>query len=192
MVFAVLGVGKFTLWLLGLRTLTWYWRLAFVAVLGQVTLNLMVQALLLSGRSSTPRLRILGWIVVVLGLLGHLLAGRRTVARQRAYALGAPEAGNVLSLGYSIILGFFLMGFLRHATGNDSLALLGGLGCVVGVYQTVLHTTEGAAAIGDLALAVAVCGILWPRSLLSTLKPLQYGLLIVTAASLAASTKISL
>ncbi len=266
LVFAVLGVGKFTLRLLGLRTLTWYWRLAFVAVLGQATLNLMVQALLLSGRSSTPRLRILGWIFVVLGLLGHLLAGK-TAARQRqagmfrtnrflklvlitawltnlavalapsskideifyhmlvpkriaadgmmkfyrlpieaaivpqmqfqislspAYALGAPEAGNVLSLGYSIVLGLFIMGFLRNATGNESLALLGGLGCVVGVYQTVLHTTEGAAAIGELALVVAVCGILWPRSLLSTLKPLQYGLLIVTAASLAATTKISL
>jgi hypothetical protein len=265
-VFAVLGVGRFALWVLRLEALSCYWRLAFVAVLGQATLNVLVQTLLLSGRSSTPRLRILGWIVVVLGLLGHLLAGR-TVARHQhagmfrtnkflkillitawltnlaaalapsskidevfyhmlvpkriaadgtmkfyrlpieaaivpqmqfqislspAYALGVPEAGNVLSLGYSIILGLFIMGFLRDASGNESLALLGGVGCVVGVYQTVVHTTEGAAAIGELALVVAVCGILWPRSLVSTLKPLQYGPLIVTAASLAASTKVSL
>jgi hypothetical protein len=109
-----------------------------------------------------------------------------------AYALGAPEAGNVLSLSYSIVFGLFIIGFIRDVTANDSLALLGGLGCVVGVYQTVWHTTEGPAAIGELALVVAVCGILWPESLMSATKPLQYGLLIVTAASLAASTKISL
>ena len=98
----------------------------------------------------------------------------------------------MLSLSYSVVLGLFIMGLVRDSTGNESLALLGGVACAVGVYQTVWHTTEGAAAIGELALVVAVCGILWPKSLLSTQKPLQYGLLIVTAASLAASTKISL
>jgi len=266
LVFAVLGVGKFTLWLVGLRTLSWYWRLAFVAVLGQATVNLLVQSLLLSGGSSASRLRILGWVVIVVGLVGHLLA-EKTVAGQRypdmfrtnkflktlliiiwltnlaaalapsskideiyyhmlvpkriaadgtmnfyrlpieaaigpqmqyqislspAYALGAPEAGNVLSFSYSIVLGLFIIGFIREVTANDSLALLGGLGCVVGVYQTVWNTTEGPTAIGELALVVAVCGILWPGSLVPTIKPLQYGFLLVTSASLAASTKISL
>ena len=263
---AVFGIGRLTLWLLHLGPLPWYWRWAFIAVLGQATLNFLVQALLLSGRSSTQRLRILGCVLIVIGLFGHLVA-RRAAEGQRhagkfrtnkflklllvsvwltnlavalapsskidevfyhmlvpkriaedgtmrfyrlpieasivpqmqsqislspAYALGEPEAGNVLSLSYSVVLGLFIMGLVRDSTGNESLALLCGVACAVGVYQTVWHTTEGAAAIGELALVVAVCGILWPKSLLSTQKPLQYGLLIVTAASLAASTKISL
>ena len=262
----MLGVGKLTQCLLGFRTLHWYWRVAFVAVLGQATVNFLVQSLLLSGGASAPRLRILGWVAILVGSVGHLLAGK-TIAGQRtpalfrtnsflgillitvwltnlavaiapsskideiyyhmlvpkriatdgtmnfyrlpieaaivpqmqyqislspAYSLGAPEAGNVLSLSYSIVLGLFIIGFIRDVTASDSLSLLGGLGCVVGAYQTVWHTTEGPAAIGELALVVAVCGILWPRSLMSTVKPLQYGTLIVTAASLAASTKISL
>ena len=82
LVFAVLGVGKLTLWLLGLRTLPWHWRVAFVAVLGQATVNLLVQALLLSGGSSAPRLRILAWVAIVVGSVGHLLA-EKTVAGQR-------------------------------------------------------------------------------------------------------------
>ena len=106
-----------------------------------------------------------------------------------AYALGAPESGNVLSLSYSIVLGLFIIGLIRDITGNEPLALLGGLGCVVGAYQTVWHTTEGAAAIGELALVVALCGVVWPRCLMPTVNPLQYGLLVATSASLAASTK---
>jgi hypothetical protein len=264
--FAVLGVGKFTLRLLSIPTLPWYWHAAFLATLGQATVNLSVQSLLLSGGASAPRLRILGWFGIAVGLSGHLLAVRRFARQHRpgggrtdnflkalfiliwltnlavalapsskidevfyhmlvpkrivadgtmnfyrlpieaaivpqmqyqislspAYALGAPEAGNVLSLSYSIVLGLFIIGFIRDATGNDSLALLCGLGCVVGVYQTVWHTTGAPTAIGELALAVAVCGVLWPESLMLAVKPLRYGLLIVTAASLAASTKISL
>jgi hypothetical protein len=109
-----------------------------------------------------------------------------------AYALGIPEAGNVLSLSYSIILGLFIIGFIRDWSGNESLALLIGLGAVVGAYEAVWHTTEGPHAIGELSLLIAVCGSLWPRSLLSTVKPIQCGFLIVTSACLAASTKISL
>ncbi len=265
LVVAVLGVGRFALWPLRLSSPQWYWHVAFVALFGQATVNFLVQSLLLSGAASVSRLKLLGWLAIVLGLSGHLLA-HKTFAGQHqprfrnnkflkllllivwltnlavalapsskidevfyhmlvpkriaadgtmnfyrlpieaaivpqmqtqislspAYALGAPETGNVLSLSYSIVLGLFIIGFIQDVTGSDSLALLGGLGCVVGVYQTVWHTTEGAAAIGELALVVALCGVVWPKSLMSRIKPLQYGLLIVTAASLAASTKISL
>lgn len=265
-VIAVFGVGRLAIWFFRLRTLPWYWRLGFVAVLGQTAVNLFVQALLLSGESSAPRLRILGWVVIAIGLLGHLMAARESkfflrtafpktnrllyclivvawltnlavalapsskidelyyhmlvpkriatdgklqfyrlpieaaivpqmqyqISLGPAYALGAQEAGNVLSLSYSIVLGLFVIGLLREHTGNESLAALGGLGGAVGVYQTVWHTTEGPAAIGELVLVVAVCGILWPKSLRSFASPMQYGLLVVTAASLAASSKISL
>jgi hypothetical protein len=266
LVFAVLGVGNFMIWLLGLGNLPWYWRMTFVAILGQATVNLLVQSLLLSGESSVHRLRILGVVAIVVGSVGHLLANK-TVPRTRylglvrtdsflkslliliwltnlavalapsskideiyyhmivpkriatdgtmnfyrlpieaaivpqmqyqmslspAYALGAPEAGNTLSLAYSIVLGLFIIGFIKHVTANDSLALLAGLGAAVGAYQTVWHTTEGPASIGELAVVVAICGILWPRPLMAATKPLHYGLLVVTAASLAASTKISL
>jgi len=266
LVFAVFGIGKLTLRLLRLSTLPWYWNLAFVGVLGQATVNLLVQVLLLSGASSASRLRMLGWFGIALGLCGHLLNVKKISEHQQlngfrknnflktlfiliwltnlavalapsskideihyhmlipkriaadgtmnfyrlpieaaivpqtqfqislspAYALGSPESGNLLSLSYSIVLGLFVIGFIADATGNGPLALLGGLGCVAGVYHTVWHTTEGAAAIGELALVVAVCGLLWSKTLILAVKPLRYGLLIVTAASLAASTKISL
>ena len=246
--------------------LPWYWQLGFVAVLGQTTINLLVQLLLISGRASTLRLKHLGLLFIGVALIFQTFARKNPARRLRieklrdnyflkillvviwltnlavalapssklddvfyhmvvpkrvategtlnfyrlpieaaivpqmqyqislspAYALGAPEAGNVMSLGYSIILGLFIVGFIQDATGNDSLALLGGLGCAVGAYQTVWHTTEGATAIGDLALVIAACGVLWPKLLLSKTTPLRYGLLITTAASLAASTKISL
>lgn len=263
---AVFGVGKLAIWLFRLRTLPWYWRLGFIAVLGQAVVNVFVQALLLSRESSAPRLRILGWVVIAVGLLAHLVATREgrfslraalpqknrllyslivlawftnlavalapsskidelyyhmlvpkriandgilrlyrlpieaaivpqmqyQISLSPAYALGAPEAGNVLSLSYSIVLGLFVIGLLREHTGNESLAALGGMGCAVGAYQTVWHTTEGPAAVGELALVLALCGVLWPKSLRSSASPMRYGLLLVAAASLAASTKISL
>jgi hypothetical protein len=267
LVFAVLGLGSIAVRALGFLTLPWYWHLALIAILGQTTLNFLVQALLLSGESSVFRLKFLGWLIIALGLSGHLfeiIKSRREhssikkfrdnrvlkslliiiwltnltaalapsaktddvyyhmlvpkriaidgtinfyrlpieasivpqmqyqISLSPSYSLGAPDAGNVLSLTYSIILGLFILGFIQDATGNDSLALLGGLGCTAGVYQTIWHTTEGGTAIGELALVVALCGALWPRLLTSKINPLHYGLLISTAASLAASTKISL
>lgn len=266
LVAVVFGIGKLAVALCGLRGFPWYWRLGFIAVLGQTAVNVSVQALLLSGESSAPRLRILGSVVVASGLLGHLVAVRKgrfsipfarptknrllysvivvawltnlavalapsskidelyyhmlvpkriaadgnlqfyrlpieaaivpqmqyQISLSPAYALGAPEAGNVLSLSYSILLGLFVIGLLRDRTGNESLAALGGLGCAVGAYQTVWHTTEGPAALGELALVVALCGVVWPKSLRSSASPMRYGLLLVAAASLAASTKISL
>jgi len=265
-VIAVFGVGKLAIWFFRLRALPWYWRLGFIGVLGQTGVNLFVQALLLSGESSAYRLRILAWVVIAIGLLGHLVAARTgkfssqlsfpnknrllyslivvawltnlavalapsskidelyyhmlvpkriaadgklqfyrlpieaaivpqmqyQISLSPAYALGAPEAGNVLSLSYSIVLGLFVIGLLRDQTGNESLAALGGLGCSIGAYQTVWHTTEGPAAIGELALVVALCGVLWPKSLRSSVSPMRHGFLLVAAASLAASTKISL
>lgn len=266
LVFAVLGIGNIAAWLLRLRTLPWYWRMAFAAVLGQATVNLLVQLLLLTGGSSALRLRLLGWSAVAIGSFGHLLAFGRNAWHSRwfefrtnkflktllvlvwltnlivalapsskidevfyhmlvpkriatdggmnfyrlpieaavvpqmqyeislspAYALGAPESGNVLSFSYSVVMGLFILGFLQDVTRDDSLALLGGLGCAVGLYQTVWHTTEGAAAIGELALLTGVCGLLWPATLRRSLGPVRYGFLVVCAASLAASTKISL
>jgi hypothetical protein len=260
------GIGKLTLRFLRLGSLAWYWRLAFIALIGQTVVNFLVQALLLSGASSTHGLRILGWVCVAIGVAGQLFATKSWNAREYrnwfrsnrflkallvvvwvtnlavalapsskidevhyhmlvpkriaaegtinyyrlpiessmvpqmqyqislspTYAMGIPEAGNVLSLAYSIVLALFIFGFIREVSGNETLALLGTLGCVAGAYQTVWHTTEGAAAFGELALVVAVCGIIWPTPLMRTVKPLQYGLLIVTAACLAASTKISL
>jgi hypothetical protein len=266
LVLALLGIGKLALRLLHPCMLPWQWRLAFVAILGQATLNFLVQLLLISGTSSILRLKILGLLIIGVGIAGHVPARKDHASQLRvrqfrnnnlfklllaliwltnltvalapsskiddvfyhmivpkriategtmnfyrlpieaaivpqmqyqislspAYALGAPEAGNVLSLSYSIILGLFIVGFIQEATRNDSLALLGGLGSVVGAYQTVWHTTEGPTAIGDLALVVAACGVLWPEQLLPKTTSLRYGVLVITAASLAASTKISL
>lgn len=267
LVFAVFGIGRLALKLLRLRSLPWYWRATFAALLGQAAVSLFVEALLLSGASSTPRLRFLGWFLLALGATGHVIArGKRTAAATRlswsasdkflatllglvwltnlaialapstkidelfyhmltpkrivadgtlnyyllplesaivpqmhyqislspAYALGAPEAGNVLSLAYSVVLGLFIIGLVEDATRSRSLGLLAGLVSAVGIYQAVWHTTEGAASLGELALVVALCGALWPRLLAAHVKPLGYGLLVVFAAAIAAATKISL
>jgi hypothetical protein len=266
LVFVFFGIGKLAVRIAGLDALSWYWRLAFIGLAGQGVVNLAVQALLLSGASSTSHLRFLGWAGFVVGAAGqflgvklasrsnylnwfrsngflkallviawvtnlavalapsskideihyHMVVPKRIAAEgtmnyyrlpiessivpqmqyqislSPTYAMGIPEAGNVLTFGYSIVLALFIIGFVQEVSGNETLAMFAALGCCIGAYQTVWHTTEGPASFGELALVVAACGIIWPKPLLSQVKPLTYGLLITTAASLAASTKISL
>ncbi len=70
------------------------------------------------------------------------------IALSLAHASGAPDAGNVLSWGYSVALSLFIMGFLMDASKNRRLSLLCGALCGVGIYATVWHTTGGAHALG--------------------------------------------
>lgn len=114
------------------------------------------------------------------------------IALSAAHALGAPDSGNVLSLGFSLALVFFVIGFLSDAIGNERLALLCGALCSVGIYGAIWHTTGGSHALGDLALVVAVAGVLRPLRLVTAVGKARCALLLVTAAGLAASTKISL
>ena len=108
------------------------------------------------------------------------------------HALGAPDAGNVVSWGYSIVLSLFVIGFLMDAARDGRLAVLCGALCSAGVYATVWHTTGGPHALGDLATVAAVAGVLRPNPLLLALKPVRYTLLLAATASVAAATKLSL
>jgi hypothetical protein len=114
------------------------------------------------------------------------------IALSVARASGAPDAGNVLSWGYSVALSLFAIGFLTDATKNRRLALLCGAVCAVGIYATVWHTTSGAHALGDLATVVAIAGILRPAILMEAIGPYSYTLLLTVAAAVAASSKLSL
>ena len=114
------------------------------------------------------------------------------IALSLAHASGAPDAGNVLSWGYSVALSLFIMGFLMDASGNRLLSLLCGALCGVGIYATVWHVTGGAHALGDLATVVALAGVLRPAALIDAVGPYRYTFLLSTAAAVAASTKISL
>jgi hypothetical protein len=109
-----------------------------------------------------------------------------------AHASGAPDAGNVLSWGYSVALSLFMMGFLMDATRNRHLSVLCGALCGVGIYATVWHTTGAAHALGDLATVVAFAGVLRPASLLDALGHYRYTFLLTAVTALAASTKLSL
>jgi hypothetical protein len=109
-----------------------------------------------------------------------------------AHAAGAPDAGNVLSWGYSVALSLFMIGFLMDATKNRYLSLLSGALCGVGVYATVWHTTGGAHALGDLATVVALAGVLRPTFLLDALGSYRYTFMLATVAAVAASSKLSL
>jgi hypothetical protein len=114
------------------------------------------------------------------------------IALSVLHAAGAPDAGNLLSFGYSVVLTMFLIGVLLEATGNGPLSMLAGALCTVGLYATVWHTTGGPHALGDLATLVAVTGILLPEPLLDALGPIRYSAILVTAACVSAATKLSL
>jgi len=114
------------------------------------------------------------------------------IALSLAHAFGAPDAGNVLSWGFSAALSLFTIGFLKDASGNRRLSLLCGAICGVGIYATVWHTTGGAHALGDLATVVALAGVLRPAALIDAVGPYRYTFLLSTAAAVAASTKISI
>lgn len=109
-----------------------------------------------------------------------------------AHAFGAPDAGNVVSWGFSAALFLFVIGFLIDATGDHHLALLCGSLCCAGIYATVWHTTGGAHALGDLATVVALAGVLRPNRLMRAVGANRYVLLLTMVAALAASTKLSL
>jgi hypothetical protein len=265
-VFAIAGVGKLLLRLVGIRELTWSWRIAFALLAGQVAVFVLVEAVLLSGAGSAAALRVLVWMLAGAGVVGHvffsqtgaanaigeifrgdkiitavlllavfanliaalapstkidelfyhMLTSKRIVedgglrfymlpiesaiapqmhyqiALSLAHASGAPDAGNVLSWGYSAALSLFIIGFLTDATKNHRLSLLCGAVCSVGIYATVWHTTGGAHALGDFATVVALAGVLRPAILIDALGAYRYTFLLSTAAALAGSTKISL
>ena len=109
------------------------------------------------------------------------------IALSLTHASGAPDAGNVLSWGYSVALSLFIMGFLTDASRNRHLSVLCGALCGVGIYATVWHTTGGAHALGDLATVVALAGVLRPVAIMDALGPSRYAFLLSTA-----STKLSL
>jgi hypothetical protein len=265
-VFAVSGVGKLFLRIVGIRNLPWYWRFAFALLAGQAAAFVLVEAALLSGAGSAATLRFLTLFLLGIAIIGHaffsragaanaigeifradkiiaavlllavlvnliaalapstkidelyyhMLTPKRIVedgglrfyllpiesaivpqmhyqiALSVAHASGAPDAGNVLSWGYSVALSLFVIGFLTDATKKRVLALLCGSLCAVGIYATVWHTTGGAHALGDLATVVALAGILRPAILMNALGPYRYTFLLATVAAIAASTKLSL
>ncbi len=269
-VLAISGVGRLAFWPIADARLPWHWNLAFIMLTGQAAMNILVQAVLLTGGGSAHTLRLLAWTLLGAATAGHFLAPdmpssaslvktvrenkfsaailisawltnlvvalapstkidelyyhmllpkrvvedgalrfyllplEQTILPQMhfqmtlsiAHAAGAPDAGNVLSWAYSVVLGLFVAGFLIEAMDRfrpaNSVAILCASLCTVGLYAAVWHTTGGAHALGDLATTVAVAGILWPEALMPALGPDRYTLLLVTSAAIAASTKVSL
>jgi hypothetical protein len=265
-IFAISGLGKLLLRVIGVPKLPWYWRIALTLLAGQAAVYVLVEAILLSGGGSAHVLRLLVWILACAGVVGHtfysqsgaanaigeifradkiiaavlllavlinlvaalapstkidelyyhMLTSKRIVedgglrfyllpiessivpqmhyqiALSLAHASGAPDAGNVLSWGYSTALFLFIIGFLTDATKNRRLSLLCGAVCGVGIYATVWHVTGGAHALGDLATVVALAGVLRPALLLDAVGTYRYTFLLATVAALAASSKLSL
>ena len=269
-VLAISGVGRVALWSIAKGRFAWHWRLAFTMLAGQAAVDILVQAMLLTGMGSAHRLRLLAAALLAVAMAGHLLLPRPRItppllqrlwenkfgaailisawlanlvvalapstkidelyyhmllpkrivedgglrfyllpleqailpqmhfqmALSIVHAAGAPDAGNVLSWGYSVVLGLFIAGFLMDATDpsqpRQSMAILCAALCTVGLYATVWHTTGGAHALGDLATTIAVAGILWPETLMPAIGPETYTVLLVAAAGIAASTKLSL
>jgi hypothetical protein len=252
--------------LIGIRELSWYWRIAFTFLAGQAAVSVLVEITLILGVGSGAALRLLAWSLACIAIIGHfffswtgtikavgeilsadkliatvlllavatnlvaalapstkidelyyhMLTPKRIVEDSGlrfyllpiesaivpqmhyqimlsvAHASGAPDAGNVLSWGYSAALFLFVIGFLTDATKNRPLSLLCGAICGVGIYATVWHTTGGPQALGDLATVVTMAGILRPAMLMDILGPYRYTFLLAITAAVAASSKLSL
>jgi len=263
---AVLGVGRAVLLLLPVSRLPMYWRVAFAALAGFAVIDLIVQALLLSGVGSPAVLKGTAWPLVTIGIASlathghprrssallkriaahklvsavlaavfivnlaaalapstkideifyHMLVPKRIlqdgglryyllpieasitpqmhyqIALSLVHAAGAPEAGNVLSFSFSIVLFVFLFGLMRQVTENERLALMAAAACVIGESATVLYTTSGAHALGDLALVVAAAGVLCPETIAPISSPRYYVALLTLASVIAASAKLSM
>src|SRR3984893_14877360 len=80
-VLAISGVGRLALWPLARARLPWHWNLAFTMLTGQAAVNILTQAVLLSGGGSAHSLHPLAWTLLAAATAGHFFApGTRSTA----------------------------------------------------------------------------------------------------------------
>ncbi len=107
------------------------------------------------------------------------------------HAMGAPDAGNILSFSFALTLFFFVYGLVSELAHSATAGLTGAAVIFVGLYPVVWYVTSGPHALGDLAIVVAMACVLWPDRF-SALGPKGSVLLASIASAVAASTKVSL
>ena len=108
------------------------------------------------------------------------------------YALGFPEAGNVVSWGLGVALILLIVGITTDLTRSVSAGWMTGAISAVGLYSSVWHVTSGPHALGDLATVTACLLALLPDGVTGELKAHTRLFFVCLAAYTAASTKISI
>jgi hypothetical protein len=99
------------------------------------------------------------------------------------HALGAPEAGNVLSWGLGGALVLLIAGVADWLAGAVA---------AVGLYASVWHVTSGPHALGDLAIVIAAILVLLAEEEIGVFAAVPRVILVSLACCTAALTKISL
>jgi hypothetical protein len=77
------------------------------------------------------------------------------IAHAPLHAAGQPDAANVTSWCFSILLAIVCIAFMNERTESPEWSALGGAAIVYGAHSTVWYVTGGAHAMGDLAVVCA-------------------------------------
>jgi hypothetical protein len=117
------------------------------------------------------------------------------IAETIFHATNTLDAGNVLSLGFGMVLWLLIYGVVTEETGRAEVGLLAALASATGLYPAVQYVTAGPHALGDLATFTAVAALFFPGGLAKTTNDTgnrTQSFACVLGAVCAASTKISL
>src|SRR5262249_42892 len=111
------------------------------------------------------------------------------------HAAGAPDAGNLLSLGFAVLLWLLIYGVVAEETGRSELGLLAAAASAVGLYPAVNCVTAGPHALGDLAIFTSLPALFFPEPATEPRTPdtgRARTIACVLGGACAASSKISL
>jgi hypothetical protein len=108
------------------------------------------------------------------------------------HALGLPDAANVVSWTFSIMLVWVGWSLLREHQVGTTLGYWCLAAIVVGMYPVVYHVTGGAHAFGDLALATAIVILGMAKQFFDSGTPVHFAATVSVLSCAAASSKFSL
>jgi len=108
------------------------------------------------------------------------------------HALGVPDAGNVVSWFFGVLLVWFTYRIVQAYTGSIRWAGIFAAAIVAGLYTSVWHVASGAHAIGDLAVTAAVVALYTLNDIVAAIGRGRAAMTVGLLASAAASTKVLL
>jgi hypothetical protein len=114
------------------------------------------------------------------------------IAAAPVYAIGYPDAMNVVSWALSALLLWFAWQLINGNACFPHWTAIWVGSLIVGLYTPVWHVTGGAHALGDLAFCAAVALFCKRESLLKVMTPLEFAAVSSIFTLSAAATKISL
>ena len=80
------------------------------------------------------------------------------------HATNTADAGNILSLGFGLVLWILIYGVVAEETGCPEVGLLAAAASAVGLYHAVWYVTAGPHALGDLATFAGVAALVFPAA----------------------------